>query len=258
MFTEISPVLKVPFHDDGRLDADGFGTVVDQVLATGVESVMFPGFASEFHKLSTGEREVLCSLLLERDVAAIISVPDHATYHAVRHALAAVEKGAAAINALPPHQLGPSRDAVIDHLRQVLTAVAPTPVIVQYAPGQTGTALDAATLRALAAEHAQPRDGEGRLGVAGRLIDALADPSTQGRPSPSMVGYAGLQMIAAARLVSSRVAPSPSCTSRSGGSGRHTVGPLFARADIVLAGEASGQVRDGRRLPAGVFCRPGR
>lgn len=33
MFTGISPVLEVPFHDDGRLDADGFGTVVDRVFA---------------------------------------------------------------------------------------------------------------------------------------------------------------------------------------------------------------------------------
>jgi 4-hydroxy-tetrahydrodipicolinate synthase len=212
MFTGISPVLEVPFHDDGRLDADGFGTVVDRVLATGVESVMFPGFASEFHKLSTGEREVLCSLLLEREVAAIISVPDHATYHAVRQAVAAVEKGAAAINVLPPHQLGPSRDAVIDHLRQVLTAVAPTPVIVQYAPAQTGTALDAATLRALAAEHANLAMVKVESVPPGRLISALADPSAPGRPLPSMVGYAGLQMIDALRRGAAGVQPGCSFT----------------------------------------------
>lgn len=212
MFHGISPVLEVPFHDDGRLDTAGFGTVIDRVTATGVESVMFPGFASEFHKLDTAERETLCSLLLERDVPAIISVPDHATYHAVRHAVAAVERGAAGINVLPPHQLGPSREAVIGHLRQVLRAVAPTPVVVQYAPAQTGTALDAATLRELAAEHANLAMVKVESVPPGRLIAALAATDGPGRPLPAMVGYAGLQMIDALRRGAVGVQPGCSFT----------------------------------------------
>ncbi|WNI32053.1 hypothetical protein [Streptomyces sp. ITFR-6] len=34
----VSPVLEVPFHRDGALDPEGFTTVVDRVLATGVGS----------------------------------------------------------------------------------------------------------------------------------------------------------------------------------------------------------------------------
>ncbi|NDZ82560.1 dihydrodipicolinate synthase family protein, partial [Streptomyces sp. SID10853] len=154
----VSPVLEVPFHDNGDLDPDGFTTVVDRVLATGVSSVMFPGFASEFHKLDGSERELLTGLLLDRTrgesgVAAVVSVPDHATRHAVAQAEAAAERGADALNVLPPHFLGPSREAVLAHVRAVLAAVDPLPVVLQYAPAQTGTALDAPTLHQLAAEH---------------------------------------------------------------------------------------------------------
>ncbi|MDI3418743.1 dihydrodipicolinate synthase family protein [Streptomyces luteolus] len=210
----VSPVLEVPFHADGSLDPDGFARVVERVLSTGVTSVMFPGFASEFHKLDGGERDLLTGLLLERtrsrpDVAAIVSVPDHATRHAVREAARAAERGADAVNLLPPHFLGPSREAVLDHVRAVLRAVAPLPVVVQYAPAQTGTALDAPTLRRLAAEHPNLRWVKVESAPPGRLIAALAQGE---RPLPALVGYAGLQLPDALRRGAVGVQPGCSFT----------------------------------------------
>ncbi|WP_405406203.1 dihydrodipicolinate synthase family protein [Streptomyces sp. NBC_01104] len=210
----VSPVLEVPFHSDGALDPDGFTTVVDRVLATGVGSVMFPGFAGEFHKLDAGERELLTGLLLDRtrqraDVAAIISVPDHATRHAIGQALRAAELGADAVNLLPPHFLAPSAAAVRDHLHEVLAAVAPLPVVVQYAPAQTGTALDAPALHRLAAEHPNLRWVKVESAPPGRLIAALAAGP---RPLPSLVGHAGLQLPDALRRGAVGVQPGCSFT----------------------------------------------
>ncbi|MCX4548197.1 dihydrodipicolinate synthase family protein [Streptomyces sp. NBC_01500] len=210
----VSPVLEVPFHDNGDLDPAGFTTVVDRVLATGVSSVMFPGFAGEFHKLDGAERELLTGLLLDRtrersDVAAIVSVPDHATRHAVAQARSAAERGADVINVLPPHFLGPSRDAVLAHVRAVLAAVHPLPVVVQYAPAQTGTALDAPTLRLLAAEHPNLRWVKVESSPPGRLIAALAEGD---RPLPALVGLAGLQLPDALRRGAVGVQPGCSFT----------------------------------------------
>lgn len=216
-FEGISPVLEVPFHCDGSLDADGFAAVVDNVLAAGAGSVMFPGFAGEVHKLDEDERRTLRRLLLERTrarpgVTAIVSIPDHATFHAVRRAVEAVRDGAGAINVLPPHLLGPSREAVLDHLRGVLAAVAPVPVVVQYAPAQTGTALDAAALRGLADEHANLAMVKVESVPPGPLLAALASPQAAGRPLAAMVGYAGLQMIDALRRGAVGVQPGCSFT----------------------------------------------
>ncbi|WP_285572670.1 dihydrodipicolinate synthase family protein [Streptomyces sp. RTGN2] len=210
----VSPVLEVPFHDDGELDPDGFTAVVDRVLAAGVSSLMFPGFASEFHKLDPDERELLTGLLLQQtrhrqDVAAIVSVPDHATRTAVRQALRAAELGADAVNLLPPHFLAPSKTAVSAHLREVLLAVDPLPVVVQYAPAQTGTALDAPTLHTLAAEHSNLRWVKVESAPPGRLIAALAAGP---RPLPSLVGYAGLQLPDALRRGAVGVQPGCSFT----------------------------------------------
>jgi 4-hydroxy-tetrahydrodipicolinate synthase len=118
----VSPVLEVPFTDDGDIDVLGFRRVVRHVLGTGVGSVMFPGFASEFHKLAEHERHTLTDVLLAEtrsrpDVSAIVAVQDHATRLAVARARAAVAAGADLVNLLPPHYLRPPRRALVEHVR---------------------------------------------------------------------------------------------------------------------------------------------
>lgn len=192
----VSPVLEVPFHDSGEVDTAGFDRVVRYVLATGVSSVMFPGFASEFHKLHEDERAELTTVLLRHtadrsDVAAVVAVQDHATTLAIRRALAVIEQGADVINLLPPHFLTPSAGAVLEHLDAVLTAVAPTPVIVQYAPKETGTSLSAGALTGLAAKHRNFALVKVESSPPGDLIAQLAGGSP---PLPSVEGYAGVQL----------------------------------------------------------------
>jgi len=208
----VCPVLEVPFHEDGAVDHDGFDRVVAQVLASGVRSVMFPGFASEFHKLGSAERTALRDQLLmvtatREDVAAIVSVPDHATRIAVAEAREAVEAGADAINVLPPHFLGPPATAVGEHLTALLDSVSPTPVVLQYAPAQVGVTIDVPTIKRLAADHPNLALVKVESVPPGRLVAALRQPP---RPVHSMVGYAGIQMIDA--LERGAVGVQPGCS----------------------------------------------
>jgi dihydrodipicolinate synthase/N-acetylneuraminate lyase len=208
----VSPVLEVPFTDDGEVDVAGFGRVVRYVLSTGVSSVMFPGFASEFHKLTDGERGTLTKILLEHtafreDVAAIVAVQDHATRLAVARAQDAVAAGADLINLLPPHFLTPSRRAVVEHVRAVLDAVAPTPVVLQYAPSETGTSLDAAAITTIVTDHPNLKLIKVESTPPGRLIADLAagDP-----PVRAVEGYAGVQLPDAIRR--GAVGTQPGCS----------------------------------------------
>lgn len=213
----VLPVLEVPFTSDEQLDHDGFAAVVDRQVVAGVDGVMFPGFASEFHKLSGSERRSLTTQLLQglaehrrvgRQVpVAVIGVSDHATAVAVREACWAVESGADAINLLPPFLLGPSPAAVDAHLRAVLRAVAPVPVIVQHAPAQTGVSLTVADLVSIARDHTNLRTVKVESQPPGPLVAALsaADP-----PLDSLVGYAGLHLIDA--LERGAVGVQPGCS----------------------------------------------
>lgn len=193
--TGVCPVLETPFTADGDVDEAGFLAVTRQVIGCGVPAVMFPGFASEFHKLTDAERARLTEFLLQQTrgtpVSAVISIPDHATRVAIAHARHAVQAGADAVNILPPHFLGPSPAAVRTHIGAVADAVAPVPVILQYAPAQTGTALDAGSISALARAHPNLRQVKVESTPPGALIAALL---RQDPPLTSVVGYAGVQL----------------------------------------------------------------
>lgn len=192
----VCPVLETPFHEDGSVDEESFASIIDHMLNLGVRNVMFPGFASEFHKLSDAERSRLTSILLNRtagcdDFVVVISIPDHATALAVARAKEAVVSGARAINILPPYFLGPSRQAVREHVLAVLEAVAPVPAVLQFAPSQTGTALDADMIAEIARIAPNLLQVKVESTPPGALITAL---SAMMPPLESLVGYAGVQL----------------------------------------------------------------
>lgn len=208
----VSPVLEVPFTEDGAVDLPGFRRVVRYVLGTGVSSVMFPGFASEFHKLAEDERWALTEVLLAEtagrpDVAAIAAVQDHATRLAAARARQVVAAGADLVNLLPPHYLNPSRRALVDHIREVLDAVEPTPVVLQYAPTETATSLDAELIFSIAAKHPNLKLVKVESSPPGPLIAELAagDP-----PLLAVEGYAGVQLPDAIRR--GAVGTQPGCS----------------------------------------------
>jgi 4-hydroxy-tetrahydrodipicolinate synthase len=208
----ISPVLAVPFTDAGTLDVAGFDRLVRHVLGTGVTSVMFPGFASEFYKLTEDERSLLTRHLLREtspfpNIAAIIAVQDHATRLAVQRALNVVSEGADAVNLLPPHFLTPSRRALVDHVSAVCAAVAPTPVVLQYAPIETGTYLDAETIVGIARQYPNLRYVKVESSPPGALISQLL---AQDPPMQAVEGYAGLQLPDAIRR--GAVGSQPGCS----------------------------------------------
>ena len=197
----VVPVLETPFTSTGAVDDDGFLRVVDHVLGAGVSAVMFPGFASEFHKLSDDERWRLIDALLARagdspDVAVVISIPDHATRLALRAVERAIGAGADAINVLPPHFLGPPASEVLAHLHAVLEAADPLPVIVQHAPSLTGLSLSTESLLALARKMPNLCAVKVESVPPGPMVTALTEAAP---PLATLVGYAGLHMLDAAR-----------------------------------------------------------
>ncbi|HVX46822.1 MAG TPA: dihydrodipicolinate synthase family protein [Mycobacteriales bacterium] len=210
----VSPVLEVPFTDDGTVDVDGFERVVRYVIDCGVESMMFPGYASEFLKLTESERRTLDQVLLSHtrqrdDIAAVCAVQDHSTIVATRHAAALVEAGADAINLLAPYQLGPSMTDIQEHVRAVCAAVAPVTVVLQYAPEQTGGSLTAGTIAAISRDRPNLRMVKVEVTPPGPFIHELGrqDPAL-----PAAVGYAGVQLPDAWRRGAAGVQPGCSFT----------------------------------------------
>lgn len=140
----IIPVLPTPFDDTGTVDFEGFSSVIEAAIRDGAHAVAMFGLASEYYKLSDEERDSLTRVLVrvvEGRVPVIVSITEHSTEVATRHAVAAEDAGATALMLLPPFFLHPPNDAVIEHIRAVTSAVD-IPVILQYAPQETGVSGD--------------------------------------------------------------------------------------------------------------------
>lgn len=198
--TGVCPVVETPFAMDGAIDVASMRSLIGRLAEAGATWVMYPGFASEFYKLSDRERDELTHAVIdeahEHGVRVVASVPDHATVLAVSRARSLVAAGADMINILPPYQHGPSGVAVRQHISAVLEAIEAAPAILQYAPAQTGTALDAAAIAEMASDNPNLVQVKVESSPPGQLISALH----AARPELScVVGYAGVQLIDALR-----------------------------------------------------------
>ncbi|MDW2742710.1 dihydrodipicolinate synthase family protein [Atlantibacter subterraneus] len=137
----VNPIAAVPFRADGKLDETSFSNMLGHLAGTGIDGLTLFGIASEFPKLSDDERERLAARFISdlagSGVFRAMSVTDHSTELAVKRARRYQQMGADALMLLPPFFLKPSPQAVASHINQVLEAVT-IPVMVQYAPGETG------------------------------------------------------------------------------------------------------------------------
>lgn len=192
----IVPILAAPFTTGGALDEDSFQSLVRHLLGTGASALTLFGLATEFYKLTDSERARMQTLLLAEtsghaSVAGIISITDHSWEVASRRARLAEEQGADALMLLPPFFLGPGEDAILEHLTRVIGSVR-LPVIVQYAPVQTGVRLALEVFLRL--RDALPNADFIKVETQppGRYVTQLVERS-QGRLK-ALVGYAGVQM----------------------------------------------------------------
>lgn len=192
----IVPIVAAPFSESGALDEDSLQNLVRHLLGTGASALTLFGLATEFYKLTEADRAQMQALLLTETsrsatVAGVISITDHSWEVAIQRARAAEAQGADALMLLPPFFLGPSEDAVLEHLKRVVGAVR-IPVIVQYAPVQTGVRLAPEVFLRL--REALPNADFIKVETQppGRYVTQLVERS-QGRLR-ALVGYAGVQM----------------------------------------------------------------
>jgi 4-hydroxy-tetrahydrodipicolinate synthase len=193
----VCPVLEAPLTVDEELDGAAFDRLLDRVLASGVDGVMLPGFATEHGRLSEAERDRLVRATLERTrgenpVVGVVSISEQSTRLAVAAAERAAALGADALNILPPSWLAPPLPAVRAHVAAVLAAVDPLPVVIQLAPAQTGAALSADDLRELAAAHGNVAGAKVEAVPPGPVVSDLVG----GTPAvPVLTGYGGMFVI---------------------------------------------------------------
>ena len=194
----VYPVVSTPFDEDGSVDHGGIERIIETQVERGVHGVVLFGIAAEFYKLGDDERERIVETASDAldgaETDLVVSVTDHATGRAERFAQFAEANGADALMLLPPHFLGPSASDLQRHMRRVGASVS-IPVMVQYAPEQTGVAISPETF----VELSETVDTLRYFKIESRPPGPDISGITEHAPDRVgvLVGYAGLQMIEA-------------------------------------------------------------
>jgi 4-hydroxy-tetrahydrodipicolinate synthase len=169
--------------------------LLDFLVNSGVQGITLFGLAGEYYKLSDEERRRIQRLSLAHTVGRltrIVSITDHSTEVARQRAKEAEQAGADALMILPPVLFAPDPRALHEHVAEVAREIH-LPIIIQYAPNQTGLRLPAEFFTSLSRECSNVEYVKVDSTPAGPMISNLIE-SSAARIKP-LVGYAGLQMV---------------------------------------------------------------
>jgi dihydrodipicolinate synthase/N-acetylneuraminate lyase len=190
----VVPILATPFSEQGEVDGESFRRLVEASVQDGVHGLAMFGLGSEYYKLSDAERLSLTELLISQAngrVPIVISITHHARDIAVRQACEAAAMGADALMIMPPFFLGPTGDSIVHHIEGIARAIT-LPIIVQYAPLQTGKIISPETFVELHRKHPNVTYVKVDTVPSGMTITALQQAS--GGSLKSIVGYMGLHL----------------------------------------------------------------
>ena len=192
----ICPIIATPFTEAGEVDYDGLNDVVRWMAAGGCHAGTLFGIAGEYYKLSDDERfrmvDVTVTACREAGLTSIISVTDHATEIAVQRARQWEEAGADCIMLLPPFFLKPSAGELYQHMLAVGRSVS-IPVMIQYAPEQTGVTMTPESLASIRGELSIPVIYKIENRPPGKTISRLLE-ITEGE-AKVFIGNAGFQLL---------------------------------------------------------------
>jgi len=141
----ICPIVAAPFAADESVDYDSLRNLVATLATGGCHALTLFGIAGEYHKLDEAEQREMMHVTIDEahrhNVPVIVSNARHSTANAVAFAKEIRAAGADCMMFLPPFFLKPGADLICQHALAVAKAVPNLPVMMQYAPEQTGVAI---------------------------------------------------------------------------------------------------------------------
>lgn len=207
----ICPIAPAVFDERGEFDYVSYRRCCEAMLRGGSHSLALFGIAGEYYKLDRDEEETLIDLTVEichaNKAPIIISNTRHSTEVAVKWAKRIEAAGADCMMLLPPFFLKPGGAELTRHIEALCDAVN-IPVMLQYAPEQTGVAITPETLAEIGQRHENLHYYKIECKPPGNYISKLLD-LLDGR-GKVFVGNAGFQMIEGFKRGAVGVMPGPS------------------------------------------------
>ncbi|KZE29209.1 dihydrodipicolinate synthase family protein [Chelatococcus daeguensis] len=152
MLRGILPVLPTPFRPDGAIDEAAMRRLVAFALGSGVDGVVFPGFASEVESLSGEERRRLLAVVVDAvagKVPVVAGASAASLDETIAHCRDAMAAGVGTVMIQAPRGIGANREAVTAFFRDIAAAVPGLEIVLQNAPAPRGSDLDPRTILAV-------------------------------------------------------------------------------------------------------------
>ena len=198
MFRGIVPIIAAPFQKDGSLDLISLKAELKYLKEAGCTGATLFGIAGEYYKLSDAECEEMMEITAQEckqlDLVCVISCTAQSTETAIKRARRIEEVGADCMMLLPPFLMKPYSSELMRHIREVCSAVS-IPVMLQYAPAQTGVPISPEMMCALANEISNLQYFKIECKPAGPYITSFL--SKVKKEAAVFNGNAGYQMIEA-------------------------------------------------------------
>ena len=140
----VYPILATPFRADRAVDVEDLARLIDFIIDSGADGIVFPGVASEFETLEAAERTHLVDVVaahIAGRLPLVVGVSAAGGAGAAAHAAQAKAVGAVAVMAVAPPSLAGHTSAIRDYYARV--AAEGVPLILQNAPPPAGCALSA-------------------------------------------------------------------------------------------------------------------
>ena len=154
VFTGAATAIVTPFYEDGSVDFESFGRLIDFQIASGIDAIVVAGTTGEGSTLSDEEhREVMryCVEHVAHRVPVIAGTGSNDTAYAIDLTLAACEMGADAMLLVTPYYNKATQGGLIKSF-EVIADASDKPCILYNVPSRTGCNLQPKTVAALA-EH---------------------------------------------------------------------------------------------------------
>lgn len=198
-FCGVIPVLQTPFDEAEALDREGLRRQVAFAAEAGADGVAFPGFASEWWRLSEAETGIAAETILaaaKDRVAVILNITAQSTALAVQAARRFTAMGCQGLMCLPPFIAGATSAEILRHLSAVLDA-SDLPFMLQWSPSLAGGGVEWDDLAAIEQRFPHCKAIKVDFAPPESTVARLADQF--GVRFTYLIGYAGLGLPEAMR-----------------------------------------------------------
>jgi 4-hydroxy-tetrahydrodipicolinate synthase len=147
-------VLPTPFFDNGDLDMESMGRVIDMFISGGVNGLTALGVTGEVARLTDDERQTVLEAVMKHTggrVAVVVGTSAEGLRTCIDYTRNAKAAGASAVMISPPRMAKLNSEAVVRHFAAVAEAVD-IELVVQDFPPITGFTMEPSLLARIARE----------------------------------------------------------------------------------------------------------